>query len=1741
MSYNKNIMSKDNILDEKLEIDDLFRVLDLYFERKGIIFQHLFNSYNKFLFEDIKLYLDTGNHVFFEKIIGDKIIKYKFIYENISIKPPTMERENELMFPCHARDGNLTYSCKLMATVKQIQEIRDINTNEVQTKMIGNLENNVPIAIIPVMVKSDCCNIIKYKQYEKCESEYDPGGYFIIKGSEKVIISQDRICDNKPLVFSKKEAGIKTFYVQIHSRSYDLHNTTQIMTIKLKKDGNIILSIPLFNEISIFILLRALGIESDKDIINCITLGNNNDYEINDVIEKGLKFCVDKNNKKIQTSQDAINYLTTKLRLLKKYNDTDKETKLIQKKIHLMDLLKNNLLPHINNEYFNKAIFIGYMISRLIKVSLKKEAIDDRDSYLNKRIELPGELLFELFKQFYKKMLNECNKHYKAKNPDDAIELNIINQIKPGTIEQGINSALLTGTWPRRKGIAQVLSRISYLNTLSLLSRIDAQGGDPSAGTATGQRQLHPSSIRGCCVIQTPEHAKVGLTKHKTLIGSITINKTGYAQIIKDFLKGKYINLQDIPIKKFKNYTKIFLNGEWIGLTENQKDLYNEIKKNKLDGTFISTVSVVHDIEKKEIKIYCDGGRLYCPSIVVEDNLLKLSRKMIEEISLDKKDGKINTWDEFVIRYPGVIENIDVEEQASALMAFNIKKVYDERKKMIESIDKIYDDSKNNRYDEKMFVKYSNCEIHPSLLLAEIVANIPFCNHTPGTRNIFQYNQGRQAMGIYISNYRERLDISYILYHSQKRLVSTRASKYISSDIMTAGENVIVAVLCYSGYNQEDSLIFNQGAIDRGLFRSMTLDKKISQIQKNQSSSHDDMFAKPDKTTVSGMKNVNYDKLNIRGFVPEETTINNGDVIIGKISPVQMHNEKDKPFRDNSLIYKSIVPAVIDKVYTNIFNNEGYEIRKIRTRSERTPIIGDKFCCYTADHDILTTDGWVPINQITLQHRVACLDEGKYLRYVNPYKIQSYDYDGDLYVVDSKQVNLKVTMNHRMYVAGDRNKKYKIELAEKIYGKRRKYLKNVEKYMPSMNEMTNDLDYNIYIKDKAFQSNEPQYFIIDNKFGKMKLDIEPWLTFFGIWIAEGCISRNIDKIMSLQITADKLRVKLALIDCCNKLNFNIRKHTKGTIKNELEQCCQDLGFDIYKQNSSENEETDIRYVFDKCYDFLNIVKSESYAFIRKKIIDYDNRSQIINIIQTHCKTLGYDIYVYPIKNILEKCYNNYGLEIFKSTLHIKKTDIKNILEEVCQDLKIDYEIDVNEKKHNIKLYFKIINYQKRENVEQILKKIGEKYHYYVNEYLNDHKRRNSWCITNKVLSKYFDHLSLCAVNKYLPKWVWSLTTMQCNMLINGMLLGDGHTNRNTYVYDTASTQLADDFQRLCLHAGHSANKVVKEVKGHESKMKNGTIVRASVDNYRLHITQAQNNPLVNKNIKRNGEGRVDGKEYFKGKVYCCSVLIGEGILYVRRKGVVVWSGNSAYGCKGVIGLTMNQVDMPFTKNGLIPDIILNPCALPSRMSVGQIMEILVAKRGALYGTEIDGTPFNDIDLENEKDLIEQKGFNRSGYEYLYNGETGQKMKAMICIGPNYYQRLKHLVEDKVHARARGPLNILNRQPPEGRSKEGGLKLGEMERDAIAAYGIALFLKEKFVDSSDIYKTRVCDQCGLFAQRVLKIVNKKVKVAIDNYYCPACNNYTDISEIVIPYAFKLLVQELMAMNIAPRIRTKKTLF
>lgn len=1516
-----------------VEYNDIKKLIKLYFEQPKILYEHLFSSYNQLIEEIIPYSLIKESNVFHEVTDKFNIYLHGFKCRNVRVKPVIFENnQNEIMFPDQARKNHLNYFATVYSDIEQYVEIRNTLTGDVVTKVVAKSPENDPIAIanIPVMVKSKYCSTsVKKDLHGECK--YDPGGYFIVNGQEKIVMSIEKMVDNKCLVFTKKDSSFNKGYFhtcQINSKANDWSDNLQILTIKEKKDGSLTITTPHLSDIPLVIYFRALGLETDEDIITncCYSL---TDINMINLIKPSIDYPTDEEGNHIRTKEQAIEYLITKVRRHRRISQTDEELAAKQKRIYLQQIFREHLLPHEGENIPVKIKFLGRMVNKLFTVMLDRVEPDDRDALNNKRIETPGVLIGQLFRQNWKKMLNDISKTFKKKNQTDENPVSVINQIKPNVIEQGIKTALATGIWgihKTKKGVAQSLQRLSWFQAIHLFRRIMTPSLDASTSGVTAIRHVNNLQFQFLCPAETPEGQKIGIVKSLAMTSTISCQNDSQPDVIMSIMEEfkNYKNPSEIDSLEMNLWGKVFLNGSWIAVTKDIYTLYKLLKKKRQEGFIDKYTCVFLDFPNKEIGIYSDGGRLIRPVLIVDNNKINLEKDTLKQIELDLKSKEnSDAWNKLMDKFPRLFEYEDIESSNFLMIA---ETPYDLVKNQENSDRKVeYKDSDLiNRYGDYRFVNYTHCDIHPWLMMGLVASSIPFSNHNYANRNIIFFSQAKQSIGVYLTSYKDRMDISQILYHPQVPLVKTEGMHINHTVDLPFGENVVVAIMSYMGYNQEDSIIFNEAAVKRGLFKADTLKKDHSEILKNPSTSQDDIFTKPDANKVTGMKQGNYNKLNDKGFAPEETMITNQDIIIGKVSPIQPTGNNNKVYKDNSKQFKSNVDGVIDRVHTNVYNSDGYEMINVRIRMEREPVIGDKFCL-TDDHEVLTTDGWKKINRVTTDDTVCCLNpEDNTIVYNKPSETYKFDHEGEMYSLKSQQVDLVTTMNHKMYVKKRDRKSFELLEAKDVNGKRVSYKKN------GINNQRELESFKVPNSEKILNMND-------------------FLVFLGIWFAEGWTDKH-NKRITISVN-------------------------KKIVQTEIERVCNSLDIHIIKYN-------------DKWH------------------------------------------------------------------------------------------------MHQIEIY----------------------------NYLKD--------------------FSNGAVNKSLPRWVFNLNRDQSRILLESMLKGDGYkTKSNTCKYFTSSKQLKDDVQQLALHCEWSANIYERDMTGPYSINSKGKEIIPTTQAYEVSIIKNKNSPTINHGHVKTQNGQKEEIIDFKGKVYCLEVP--SHIFYVRLNGKPVWTGNSnRHGQKGTLGILLPQKDMPFTEEGIVPDLIMNPHSIPSRMTVAQLIECVASKIAAIKGEFVDGTPFNNYDVTQLPEILEKLGYKPYGTETMYCGITGKKMKSEIFIGPTYYMRLKHMVLDKVHSRSIGPRQALTRQPLEGRSRDGGLKIGEMEKDAMVAHGVGQFLKERMMETSDITKVYVCDMCGRFAS---KVFDK------DYYYCAGCNNSTRISAVSMPYACKLLFQEITSVNILPRIRTKQSVY
>lgn len=426
------------------------------------------------------------------------------------------------------------------------------------------------------------------------------------------------------------------------------------------------------------------------------------------------------------------------------------------------------------------------------------------------------------------------------------------------------------------------------------------------------------------CPAETPEGQSVGVVKNLSYMTHITIHSNSNS--IYEYITPHITELNQVAPIELYSKVKVFINGSWIGITNSPQELYSMLKDKKYQGIINVYTSIIFDCKMGEIRICNDSGRLTRPVLRVKNNNVVFTQDIIDGL----KENRIS-WDDLLTNCKikdAVLEYIDPEEQAFSLIAMKPQDLYDANKP---GTDTIY--------------RYTHCEVHPSTIFGILASCIPFPEHNQSPRNCYQSAQAKQAMGVYVTNYDNRMDkTAYVLNYPARPLVDTRIMDMIHINQIPSGFTVVVAIMTHTGYNQEDSLLFNKGSIDRGLFQA-TIYHTEKDEDKQKINGDEEIRCKPDPTKTKGMKFANYGKVNSKGVIPENTLIQNRDVIISKITPIKENrNDHTKviKYEDQSRIYRTEEETYVDKNYIDR-NGDGYNFAKVRIRALRKPVIGDKF------------------------------------------------------------------------------------------------------------------------------------------------------------------------------------------------------------------------------------------------------------------------------------------------------------------------------------------------------------------------------------------------------------------------------------------------------------------------------------------------------------------------------------------------------------------------------------------------------------------------------------------------------------------------------------------------------------------------------------------------------------------------------------------------------------------------------
>lgn len=971
--------------------DEIWLVLDQYFKEDYFFTKHHLNSYNDFVTRKICGTIQALNPFVILKNNDDLKCKHEIsVYiggvtgEEVFINTPHIEIDNKsrILYPNEARLKDLTYASDIFCNITVNYTTTITHENEIRKTSHDEVFEKIKIGTIPVMLHSSLCVLQGASSsllQELGECRYDQGGYFIIDGKEKVIVAQERIVTNRIFINKSHDliyslSGLirctsvdnplfpKTVNIYVRSGELNIEENDdeekepkkgKKEKIKIPKNS-IELSIPFVSKkVHLFHLFRALGIESDAEIIQMIYPN-----ELNPIILNFLYPSV-VNGSSMYTQDEVLNHLSNFVQ----YQSVDK----------VRQILITDLFPNIGSNLKQKAMFLGYITQKLINVCLGITKESDRDSYIYKRVDTSGFLIANIFRDYYNQFRrntrNNIDREYEFgpwRNLTDIKHMlnksNMYSTFDSKIIKDGFNKSF-KGNWGVnmmeekqdqdliKLGLVQDLSRISYMGSISHLRRVNTPM-DPTSKIVAPHR-LHPSQWGIMCPCESPDGGSIGLLKNMSIMCVITYD-SGIENIMTTLNNNKgFIKLADYNTCVHAPLTKILVNNNWIGIHNDPNQLKMDLKEMKQTGIIDIYTSISWNILENEISILTEAGRCCRPVFVVKEG------KLIIEDYIEKIQSNKITWNELILNK--AIEYIDVEESNTSLI------------------------SMSSNCDLK---KYTYCEIHPSTIFSILTHQIPLANHNPSPRLTFSGAQGKQAIGCYSTNFRNRIDtMAYILHYPQKCIVNTRFCEYLNLNKLPNGENLIVAIATYTGYNMEDGIIMNKTSADRGMFNLTYFKDWVGEEEVNDQENFKTVFKNPysiieEQLPLKNLKWGNYKNLDDNGFPKINSYITEGDAFIGKVNIetelVQDINSemrifggevKQLHYRDMSLIADKTLSGTVDKVF--VFGEEDSRKCKIRFRKVRIPEFGDKCCSRSAQKGVIgmllpqedmpyTKDGVVP-------------------------------------------------------------------------------------------------------------------------------------------------------------------------------------------------------------------------------------------------------------------------------------------------------------------------------------------------------------------------------------------------------------------------------------------------------------------------------------------------------------------------------------------------------------------------------------------------------------------------------------------------------------------------------------------------------------------------------------------------------------------------------------------------------------
>ncbi len=874
-----------------------------FIEEYGLVRQHI-DSFNRFVDVDLhEIVKEFGT-------ITTPGRNYEVRILEVRLGEPTVvesDGSEHTVTPMECRIRDLTYAAPIIAKVMLIE---------------GGIEHEpeeVIIGYLPIMLRSKADPLARCmyegRPWEECErilieageDPRDPGGYFIINGSERVIVIQEDQAFNKILV-GKARAGTQGSVYTAKIISTHAGVRYQLI-LDLHRDNTLHVSLSrALSKIPFVILMRALGLESDRDI----TLAVSHDPQIQQLLIPSLEQA-----RAISTVEDALDYVGSRFR--------ESMGKPREQRIRIADrMLDHILLPHIGTEpqdKIKKALFLGQMASKLLEYTLRRREEDDKDHYSNKRLLLAGDLISIVFRIAMRQLAMDIRQQLeKLKARGHRISLRTI--IRSDIITSRLREALATGNWPgQRTGVSQLLDRTNWISTISHLRRVVSQLSRSQPHFEA--RDVHGTQWGRICLYETPEGPNCGLVKNLALLAYVSpgadeepieklLYEKGVIDIVEFFEKvrgqGRY------PPESLK-WSKVFFNGKFLGYHKDGRKLVEELRQLRRHGKIPPHVSIAFYETQyiREVYVNSDPGRLLRPVFVVENGKILYNDYHAEKL-------KRREWRFSDLLKNGIVELLDAEEEENAYIAVDPEEVTSE---------------------------HTHVEIWPAAIMGVAASTIPYAEHNQSPRNTYQAAMAKQALGLYAANFQIRADTrAHLLHYIEKPLVQTRALEVLGYNDRAAGQNTIVAVMSFTGYNIEDAIIVNKSSIERGYARSTFFRLYVTE-ERRYPGGLSDRIEKPDVNVEGSKPPEMYRKLDADGIISPEVEVKGGEVLIGKTSPPRFMEEyRDYGTvsirrRDTSVTMRHGEKGVVDTVVITE-NIDGFKLVKVRVRDQRIPELGDK-------------------------------------------------------------------------------------------------------------------------------------------------------------------------------------------------------------------------------------------------------------------------------------------------------------------------------------------------------------------------------------------------------------------------------------------------------------------------------------------------------------------------------------------------------------------------------------------------------------------------------------------------------------------------------------------------------------------------------------------------------------------------------------------------------------------------------